>query len=186
MASCMGRPTPVTPDEVGQVIVGVDTRDGAGRFTGKKPALGEDEFRRSLYVQVRRTLPLAMLETFDAPLLTPNCDLRSRSTVAPQSLLLMNNEFVLAQSHLLAERVIAEAGEDADARVCLAWKLTLAAEPADWQVHSALAFLTAQEAEFAATTPKEQPKPPLPESNVRALAALCQALFSSNAFLYVD
>ena len=27
-----------------------------------------------------------MLETFDAPLLNPNCEIRNRSTVAPQSL----------------------------------------------------------------------------------------------------
>ncbi|MDX1946267.1 MAG: PSD1 and planctomycete cytochrome C domain-containing protein [Pirellulaceae bacterium] len=181
-----GAPTPVTPDEVGQVILGVDTRDGAGRFTGKKVALGEDEFRRSLYVQVRRSLPLSMLETFDAPLLTPNCDLRSRSTVAPQSLLLMNNDFVIGQSNLLAQRILAEAGEDPATRVRLAWKLALAAEPADWQMHSAITFLTAQEAEFVAAAPKVEPNPQLPMPAIRALAALCQALFSSNAFLYVD
>ncbi|MBC7821865.1 MAG: DUF1549 domain-containing protein, partial [Planctomycetaceae bacterium] len=34
-----GAPIPVTPDETGQIIVGVDTRDGAGRPTGKKVPL---------------------------------------------------------------------------------------------------------------------------------------------------
>ena len=51
-----------------------------------------------MYVQVRRSLPLSMLETFDAPALNPNCEIRNRSTVAPQSLLLMNNDFVLARA----------------------------------------------------------------------------------------
>ena len=80
-AKMFGPPVPVTPDDVGQVVVGVDTRDSAGRPTGKVVPLGEDEFRRSIYVQVRRSRPLGMLETFDAPLMTPNCELRTSSTV---------------------------------------------------------------------------------------------------------
>ena len=37
----------------------------AGR-RAKSCRLGEDEFRRSIYVQVRRSMPLGMLEPFDA------------------------------------------------------------------------------------------------------------------------
>ena len=66
-AKMFGPPVPVTPDDVGQIVVGVDTRDSAGRPSGKVVDLGEDEFRRSIYVQVRRSKPLGMLETFDAP-----------------------------------------------------------------------------------------------------------------------
>ena len=184
----LGKPVPVTPDEVGQVIVGVDTRDTAGRPTGKKVGIGDDEFRRSVYVQVRRTLPLSMLEAFDAPLLAPNCDLRNSSTVAPQSLLLMNNEFVVAESLALAERVAATAGDDRAAQVRLAWRLTLSHAPSDAQVQAAVDFLTAQEAELAGEMATEKPagKSTLPPPAMRALAAFCQALVSSNAFLYVD
>src|SRR5439155_16436701 len=114
---------------VGQVIVGVDTRDAAGRPSGKKVPLGADEFRRSLYIQVRRSLPLSLLEAFDAPAMAPNCDRRTSSTVAPQSLLLMNNEFVVAESEAFAERTAAAAGDDAAAQVRLAWRLALTAEP---------------------------------------------------------
>ena len=46
-----------------------------------------------------------MLETFDLPRMEPNCELRNASTVAPQSLVMMNGEFTLAQSKYLAERV---------------------------------------------------------------------------------
>src|SRR5205823_12862587 len=128
-----------------QVIVGLDNRDSAGRPQGKRGALGADEFRRSVYVQVRRSLPLSMLETFDAPALNPNCELRNRSTVAPQSLLLMNNDFILSQSQALAERVIAETTCDSAARVRLAWRLVLADEPSDAEIKSAVAFLAAQQ-----------------------------------------
>jgi hypothetical protein len=181
----LGTPAPVTVDEVGQVIVGLDNRDSAGRPEGKRESLGGEAFRRSVYVQVRRSQRLSMLETFDAPTLAPNCELRNRSTVAPQSLLLMNNDFVIAQSQALAERAIAEAGDDSAARVRLAWRLALAVELNETQLQAAIAFLTAQEQELAAQ-PAPDPKNPLPPASVRALAALTQALFSSNAFLYVD
>jgi hypothetical protein len=179
----LGTPAPVTVDDVGQVIVGLDNRDSAGRPQGKRGALGADEFRRSVYVQVRRSLPLSMLETFDAPALNPNCELRNRSTVAPQSLLLMNNDFVLSQSQALAERVIAQASGAMADRVRLMWKLALSQEPNETELPAAAAFIAAQEQELAAHPPRDKQSPP-PE--VRALASLCQALFSSNAFLYVD
>jgi cytochrome c553 len=180
-----GSPVPVTVDEVGQVIVGLDNRDSAGRPEGKRGTLGADEFRRSVFVQVRRSQRLSMLETFDAPTLNPNCELRSRSTVAPQSLLLMNSDFVLDQSQVLAERAIVLGGSDAAARVKAAWRLALVQPPTDAQVQAAVAFVAAQQQEFTAL-PVSDPKHPLPPAETRALAALCQALFSSNAFLYVD
>lgn len=173
-----GPPVPVTPDEVGQVIVGVDTRDTAGRPTGRKVALGEDEFRRSVYVQVRRSLPLSMLETFDAPILNPNCEARSSSTVAPQSLLLMNNEFVVKQAETLARRVIEETGSDPARQIQAAWQRALGQEPTAEQVKEAQRFVERQRAHFGAD-------PAIP-ADERALASLCHALMCSNAFLYVD
>ena len=78
-----GPPVPVTNDEVGQVVVGNDIRNpGDGTPMGKVAPLGGEEYRRSVYVQVRRSLPLAQLEAFDAPAMTPNCESRSFSTIS--------------------------------------------------------------------------------------------------------
>jgi mono/diheme cytochrome c family protein len=182
-AKLYGAPIPVTPDETGQIIVGVDTRDTAGRPTGKQVPLHGEEFRRSVYITVRRTMPLAMLETFDAAMLAPNCAIRTPSTVAPQSLMLMNNEFVADQSEALANRVAREAGSVPAAQARLAWRLTLAREPSDAQVESAVAFLTEHTEQFAAQPlDKKNPIPPAQ----RALSSYCQALLISNGFLYVD
>ncbi|MFO0868163.1 MAG: PSD1 and planctomycete cytochrome C domain-containing protein [Pirellulales bacterium] len=90
-----GPPTPVKEDDVGQVIV------------------SEGEPRRSIYVQARRTQPVALLTAFDAPVMETNCERRTSSTVATQSLLLMNGEFVLQQSRALAERARREADSTA-------------------------------------------------------------------------
>lgn len=86
-----GRPLGVKEDETGQIVV-----DG-------------DQTRRSLYIQVRRSRPVAMLQTFDAPVMETNCEIRSSSTVATQSLMLLNGEFVLGQAARLAERTGKEA-----------------------------------------------------------------------------
>ena len=178
-----GAPIPVTPDETGQIIVGVDTRDGAGRPTGKKVPLNGEEFRRSVYISVRRTMPLAMLETFDAATLAPNCAIRTSSTVAPQSLMLMNNDFASDQSEALAGRVAREAGSVPAAQARLAWRLTLARGPSDAQIQTAVAFLTEHAEQFAAQ-PADKKNTVTPAQ--RALSSYCQALLISNGFLYVD
>ncbi|HEX3725148.1 MAG TPA: DUF1553 domain-containing protein, partial [Pirellulales bacterium] len=183
-----GPAVPVTPDEAGQVVVGVDTRDSAGRPSGKVVPLGEDEFRRTLYVQVRRSRPLGMLEPFDAPLMNPNCELRTSSTVAPQSLLMMNSAFVVEQSEAMAERVEREVGPHPLAQFQRAWLLVYSSTPTEAASRAGVIFLTEQAAlvsQAVAAAPPDPTKGPTPPARV-ALAQLCHALISSNEFLYVD
>lgn len=167
-----GPPVPVSPDDVGQIVLAIDTRDSAGRPSGKVEPLGDAEFRRSIYVQVRRSMPLGVLEPFDLPRMTPNCEKRAASTAAPQSLLMMNNPFVIQQAELLANRVREKAGTDLAAQVRLAWRLVFSLKPADSAVQAGVEFLT---------VPGETP-----EAQSAALNHFCHALFSSNGFLYVD
>jgi hypothetical protein len=168
-AKMFGPPVPVMADEVGQIVVGRENLDGEGKVDKPIPLNG-DEFRRSLYVQVRRSKILSMLECFDVPVMEPNCEARSFSTVAPQALLLMNNTFVLAQSEQFAKRVRTQAGDDAAARVALAWKLAFSRSPSEHEVKDGVAFLNKM-----ASDKKDA-----------ALTRFCQALLSSNEFLYVD
>jgi len=176
-----GPAVPVAQDEVGQVVVGNDIRNpGDGTPKGKIASLGGEEYRRSVYVQVRRSLPLGMLETFDGPTLTPNCDIRHTSTVALQALMLMNSRFVHEQAKFFAERVRKDAGAEPGAQVALAWKLAYAVEPTAREVEQSIGFL-ANQAALARTT-KSAPGDP----QVVALTQFCQALLSSNRFLYVD
>ena len=168
-AKMFGPPVPVMADEVGQIVVGRENLDGEGKVDKPIPLNG-DEFRRSLYVQVRRSKILSMLECFDVPVMEPNCEARSFSTVAPQALLLMNNTFVLAQSEQFAKRVRTHAGDDAAARVALAWKLAFSRSPSEHEVKDGVAFLNKM-----ASDKKDA-----------ALTRFCQALLSSNEFLYVD
>jgi hypothetical protein len=88
-----GPPVAVKEDDVGQVVV------------------ADGEPRRSIYVQARRSQPVALLTAFDAPVMETNCDRRSASTVATQSLMLMNGDFVLQQAAELARRAQREAAD---------------------------------------------------------------------------
>jgi hypothetical protein len=182
-----GAPVPVMEDEVGQFVVGIENKNGEGRPDGIIPLHGE-EFRRSVYVQVRRSRPLSVLSAFDLPTMEPNCVARPASTVAPQALLMMNNEFMLAQSQACAARIASEAGPELATQVSLAWRLHFGRDATPDEQTQAVAFLTAQADSFAKTPPAAPVKPadPPPNHQQQALALLCHALVSSNEFLYVD
>ena len=74
----------------------------------------DDSARRSVYIQSRRSKPVSLLTAFDAPVMAVNCDRRTTSTVAPQSLMLMNGDFTLKQAEHLAKRLRAETNGDLD------------------------------------------------------------------------
>ncbi len=140
-------------------------------FTGQVVA---SSTRRSLYIQVRRTKPVAMLKVFDAPVMETNCDRRSSSTVAPQALLLMNSDFILERARAFAQRVQADAapatenlatatstalaagqtnGSDSDAlrrQLKLAWELAYCREATDDELDLAAAFVSRQRRELRA------------------------------------
>ncbi len=70
-----GPPVPVKEDAVGQIVLGREMLDGERKPSGEAKNF-DGMFRRSIYVQVRRSRPLAMLETFDMATVAPNCTSR--------------------------------------------------------------------------------------------------------------
>ena len=184
-----GAPVTVARDPAGRIILGAQMLDANGDPT-TIGGLGENEFRRSIYVQMRRSRPLTVLDTFDLPVMAPNCDARAITTVAPQSLMLLNDVFVVAQSQYLAERLRREAPGDVRAQLTRSWQLLFGTAPTDVEMHNSLTFL-AEQAEIiraravAENAAKAKPAP-LPDTPLQTLASLCQVLLSGNRFLYVD
>jgi hypothetical protein len=70
-------------------------------------------------VQARRSRPLEMFATFDAPIMEPSCDERSVTTVSPQSLLLMNSTTMRVHAQQFARRVQSEGGKDTAIRCAM-------------------------------------------------------------------
>ena len=186
-----GAPVPVRPDVHGQIVVGEDKTQGDNKMPVETPLNGE-EFRRSVYIQVRRSRPLAMLHAFDAPVMEVNCERRQNSTVATQSLMLMNSAFLIDQASRFADRVARESGPETEARIRRAWQLAYLRAPRAGELADARQFLETQQAHLAslpalsaAKDEKDKPQSaPTPEH--QALTDLCQVLLSSNEFLYVD
>jgi hypothetical protein len=189
-----GPPVPVRPDVHGQIVVGVDKTEGDNKMPVEVSLKGE-EFRRGIYIQMRRSRPLSMLHAFDAPVMEVNCDRRQSSTVPTQSLMLMNSHFMLDQAARFAARLQSDAGEDRSRQLTRAWLLAFSRAPTEQELAGALDFLSRQvehlrsAPEQQAERPKkdEKAKPaPKPSPELQALTNLCQALLSANEFLYVD
>lgn len=187
-----GVPVPVTFNEEGQIIIGADTRDTAGRQTGKFLSLNGEEYRRSIYVQARRSTPLEMFATFDAPAMTdPNCASRPVTTVSPQSLLLMNNGYMREHAQDFAVRLENEVGADVEKQIERAWMLSFGRQPSMSDLQSAIDFVKAQTEHYKANPTRLEhvvgpPEKTFAKPEFLGLTALCHALLSSNEFLYVD
>ncbi|WP_165441608.1 PSD1 and planctomycete cytochrome C domain-containing protein [Rubinisphaera italica] len=164
-----GPPVPVSTNAGGVLTVG-----------GGKISEDRRELKRTVYIQVRRTEPVAMLQAFDAPSMEPNCERRVVSTVATQSLALLNSDFVLQQAEAFAKRIGKELGENGSPsdQVTAVWNHAYSRTPSPAEMEAATAYLSSQAAHF------ENQKQKQPDE--LALASLCQILFSSNEFLYLD
>ena len=145
-----------------------------------------EEFRRSIYVQVRRSRPLSVMAPFDLPNTDPNCTRRASSTAATQSLLMMNSSFATNSAEGFARRLQREAGLDTERQVGHAWRIAFAVEPSEDELAEAISFIQEQAAYFQEQSPVDSTTDNKPAPQLEALTSFCQALFSSNHFLYVD
>ena len=91
----------------------------------------ENGWRRSIYVQQRRTKIPTMLESFDLPPMSPNCLQRSTSTVAPQALHLLNDAQVYELARRFAERIRHETGDEPQRWIDRAFQVALGRTPTD-------------------------------------------------------
>ena len=144
-------------------------------------------YRRSIYLMQRRSTPVTMLDTFDAPQLRPNCLVRNRSTVSSQALQLMNSETVRASSRFMAGRVIDSVGRDPEAQVERVYLAAMgrppSAEELDWS-KSTLADMTEEWKRHL--DQDRSPEPRQGRAQWLALGTFCHTLFNTAEFLYVD
>lgn len=165
------------------------TKEALEGLSKKSDAWGasppQEQRRRSIYMMTKRSLLLPLMTTFDFADTTQPCSQRNVSTVAPQALALLNNDFVHQQSTAFAERVMQETGDDAIRQVERVWWLALARAPSETERNAALAHLQKQRERFAAQA-DDGAALDAAEATRRALASLCHVLLNTNEFIYVD
>ena len=129
---------------------------------------GPEQWRRSIYIYVKRQLLMPSMELFDAPTTTDSCAMRLDSTVPTQALVLMNDEFVEEQAAFLAQRATSDTLEKTIQRIFM---LTLSHEADAKRLQQSLDFVKAREA----TSTRDQ-----------ALADLAHVLFNSSEFVHIQ
>jgi len=152
---------PVKRLETGQIIV-EETTKGI--------------FRRSVYLQHRRTQPVSLMESFDAPDLSPNCVRRSSSTVSLQSLALLNSDFVRNRSRAFARVVLESSRTTVADKISLATQLAYGRPATAEEQAAATEFLRIQLPNYVN----------VPDAEQRAWSDLCQMLLASSNFLYIE
>jgi hypothetical protein len=159
-----GLPDPIRVDRDGMVRVLPTTQNG---------------WRRSVYLQYRRTQIPTMMDTFDYPQMGPNCQMRSVSNVAPQALMLLNNDHIRVYAEALAARiqrlVVADvkATETPKRLVTLAYQLALTRSPGKEELRLGVNAIRQFTEGWQGNANK-------------ALETYCHTLLNSAAFLYVD
>ena len=112
---------PFIPQEI------LEASQGKGHWDNQPD--GPEVWRRSVYVYRRRSLGFPFFDTFDLPDQNQTAAARNVSTVATQALTLMNNQFVLDQAQLFADRLERAAPGDLDQQVDLAYRIALTRSP---------------------------------------------------------
>ena len=147
-----------------------------------------DHYKRSVYVFARRNLRLPLFEAFDRPDANASCPLRTRSTTAPQSLLLFNSELSLLVAQHLAGRVLSTDQPPIESLYLLA----LSRRPSPAESQALQQFLTQQQARLAEEKrPASELALPIPATSsdpysAAALVDASLALLNSNEFIYID
>jgi hypothetical protein len=137
-------------------------------------------FRRSIYLLQRRNYHPTILSVFDQPNLTTHCTCRQNSAVVLQSLTMLNDALPLEQSRLLAELLLAEAGEQPETLIREAFYRILARPPTQEELEWCLESVNEDRAATTAETPETDAHAALCD----ALARLCQTLLNTSEFLY--
>jgi hypothetical protein len=129
-----------------------------------------EQWRRSVYIYVKRQLLMPSMELFDAPTTTDSCPLRLQSTVPTQALVLMNDDFVEDQARYLSERATREMGDAVNKIVVRLFSIVMSHFPSEAHLQQALDFVKQRETQSDRTT---------------ALADLAHVLLNSSEFVYI-
>jgi hypothetical protein len=139
---------------------------------------GPEQWRRSVYIYVKRQLLMPMMELFDAPTTTDSCPQRIPSVVPTQALVLMNDEFVEDHAGFLAQRAAPREDEPLASAVARMYELAMARPAGEGRLQQALAFVQERERVYSEENPSA--------ARVRALTDLAHVLLNSSEFLYVE
>jgi hypothetical protein len=144
---------------------------GRGRPAKSGPLDGAG--RRSIYINVRRNFLTPLFLVFDFPLPVATVGRRSVSNVPAQALTMMNNPFILQQTKLWSEKLLAEKGLTPQQRIEKMYITAISRPPSAEETQQMSAFL------------REQCRLYGKEDDPRAWHDLCHVVVNLKEFIYV-
>ncbi|HAC89225.1 MAG TPA: hypothetical protein DCF63_01135, partial [Planctomycetaceae bacterium] len=133
----------------------------------------DQQARRSIYIHVKRSLPVPMLSVFDFPETDSSCEARFLTVQPGQSLTMLNSQWMQQQAQSLLERLQREVGNDLwrQAKRCLELVTGVTAMPEDV-------------AELVALVERLQVQETL--SDAAARRGMCLVALNLNQMIYLD
>jgi hypothetical protein len=175
------------------VVTALSATAAAGGWRTEKDVAQNN--RRSVYIFVRRNLRYPMLQEFDNANTFEAAHTRKNTVTAPQSLDMLNSDLMLEWSQAFAGRVLGESSKTSEPweQVDRAFKMAYGRGASADELKEAALFLDKQTAIMAKRLAgKDKLAMPLKmvegmdPARAAAFVDLCQMLFASNEFLYIN
>ncbi len=141
-----------------------------------KGSLDQASPRRSIYLTVKRSNLIPLLQLFDAPDSIQGIGNRDVTTVPPQALVMMNSPVIRQLAEEFSKRLQAGPGITVESQVSEAYQLALSRQATETEIAQMVGFINAQAASYGAADATKQ----------RALADFCQLVLCLNEFMFVD
>ncbi|MEO2023102.1 MAG: DUF1553 domain-containing protein, partial [Pirellulaceae bacterium] len=141
-----------------------------------KGSLDQASPRRSIYLTVKRSNLIPLLQLFDAPDSIQGIGNRDVTTVPPQALAMMNSPVIRQLAEKFSKRLQAGPEITLENRVGEAYQLALSRQPTESEMAQMVGFIKSQASSYGATDAAMQ----------RALADFCQLVLCLNEFMFVD
>jgi hypothetical protein len=151
--------------------------EGRGRPGSSGPLDGAG--RRSIYLEVRRNFISPMMRTFDTPVPFTTIGRRTVSNVPAQSLILLNDPFVLSQARLWALQLLTDQNLSTEQRIERIYSMALGRTPVATEEKRALEFLRQQAASYSAKESESL-------RDERIWTDLCHVAFNLKEFVFVE
>jgi mono/diheme cytochrome c family protein len=164
----------------GPAVAIIARPDGLVEVAKDKLTNPDDRYRRSIYLTSRRAYNLSLLTAFDQPLVATNCLERKASAVPLQSLFMLNDGFLAEQAEHFARRVERLDPRSPEQKIELAFRLALVRRPAADETETCRELLRRGERLFLEQGMSRG------DAAHQALVQLCQTLFNTSEFLFVE
>ncbi len=132
-----------------------------------------DRARRSIYIHVKRSLPVPLLKAFDFPETDTSCEARFLTTQPGQALSMLNSQWMQRQAAALLDRIQREVGPDLRAQAARSLELVTSLTPQPEDVDELVDLVQRLKRDHAM-------------DDGRARHAMCLVALNLNSFLYID